>query len=184
LNPFEFLPSVYSDALLRGYRAKNDDSGSAIMNASADPEQQEVLEPHIYDVAARAMAGLYSPMGVPSGGRNEESEADGDSMSMPGYDQGLIVSGESGAGKTETTKRALEYLTKMVGSVGGVEQRILSASPLLEAIGNAKTLRNNNSSRFGAHVGSINAVPVVSVDAPARRSQATVSCCTRTISHG
>jgi len=69
-------------------------------------------------------------------------------------DQSIIVSGESGAGKTVSAKYAMRYFATVGGSSTEtqVEKKVLASSPIMEAIGNAKTTRNDNSSRFGKYI--------------------------------
>ncbi|XP_069779986.1 unconventional myosin-Vb isoform X2 [Narcine bancroftii] len=90
------------------------------------------MDPHIFAVAEEA----YKQMA-----RDEKN-------------QSIIVSGESGAGKTVSAKYAMRYFATVGGSANeaNVEEKVLASSPIMEAIGNAKTTRNDNSSRFGKYI--------------------------------
>ncbi|XP_014666080.1 PREDICTED: unconventional myosin-Ic-like isoform X2 [Priapulus caudatus] len=77
------------------------------------------------------------------------------SMLAERRDQCVLISGESGAGKTEATKKMLYYLAEAshhAAEVDRVKDRLLQSNPVLEAFGNAKTTRNDNSSRFGKYM--------------------------------
>uniref|UniRef100_A0A8C8BPW1 Myosin VB n=1 Tax=Otus sunia TaxID=257818 RepID=A0A8C8BPW1_9STRI len=90
------------------------------------------MDPHIFAVAEEA----YKQMA-----RDEKN-------------QSIIVSGESGAGKTISAKYAMRFLATVGGSPSetNIEAKVLASSPIMEAIGNAKTTRNDNSSRFGKYI--------------------------------
>ncbi|XP_054811203.1 myosin-2-like isoform X2 [Prosopis cineraria] len=89
--------------------------------------QKCLNDPHVYSVANAAY--------------NE--------MMRDKADQSIIISGQSGSGKTETAKIAMQYLAALGGRSCGIENKILQTHFILEAFGNAKTSRHNNSSRFG-----------------------------------
>eukprot|EP01119_Soliformovum_irregulare_P017877 TRINITY_DN5376_c0_g1_i4.p1 TRINITY_DN5376_c0_g1~~TRINITY_DN5376_c0_g1_i4.p1 ORF type:complete len:1818 (+),score=627.39 TRINITY_DN5376_c0_g1_i4:113-5566(+) len=122
INPYKRLP-LYGDEIIKNY------SGKSI----------GMLPPHVYAIGDRAY-------------RN-----------MKGFrrNQSIVVSGESGAGKTETCKIVMRFFAVIAATnqgeqsqdaekdLGRLESKILEANPVLESFGNAKTLRNNNSSRFG-----------------------------------
>ncbi|XP_059665774.1 myosin-11-like isoform X2 [Cornus florida] len=111
--------------------------------------------PHLYDAHM-----MQQYKGAPFGELSPHVFAVGDvafrAMINEGKSNSILVSGESGAGKTETTKMLMRYLAFLGGRAATegrtVEQQVLESNPVLEAFGNAKTVRNNNSSRFGKFV--------------------------------
>ncbi|GAB2275885.1 hypothetical protein Dimus_010629 [Dionaea muscipula] len=111
--------------------------------------------PHLYNVH---MMEQYkgAPLGELSPHVFAVADASYRAMISEHQNQSILVSGESGAGKTETTKLIMQYLTyvggRAVGDDRSVEQQVLESNPLLEAFGNARTVRNDNSSRFGKFV--------------------------------
>ena len=79
-------------------------------------------------------------------------------MNQSGLNQSILITGESGAGKTENTKKVISYFATICSSgkrkegEASLEDKIVQTNPVLEAWGNAKTVRNDNSSRFGKFI--------------------------------
>merc|ERR1719400_2076144 len=123
VNPYKRLP-IYTEKIIEIYKGK----------------KRHEVPPHVFaitDIAYRSML--------------QDRE-----------DQSILCTGESGAGKTENTKKVIQYLAYVAASKpkgsshaptsGELEQQLLKANPILEAFGNAKTVKNDNSSRFGKFI--------------------------------
>ncbi|XP_028582551.2 myosin-15 [Podarcis muralis] len=126
INPYKWLP-VYKTEVVSAYKGK----------------RRSEAPPHIFSIADNAYHDML---------RNREN-------------QSMLITGESGAGKTVNTKRVIQYFATVAAigepgkknqpatkTGGTLEDQIIQANPALEAFGNAKTLRNDNSSRFGKFI--------------------------------
>jgi myosin heavy subunit len=155
INPYKQIAtagaSIYSEEQMMIYRRKG---------WSDKP-------PHLFQVADRAYSALVDSVhSTAIGTTTDPTEGGSDTDHQhearqfpPGKvrNQSIIISGESGAGKTEATKIIMTFLAKITRKNGGsmieaLAERVLSSNPLLETFGNAQTLRNNNSSRFGKFI--------------------------------
>uniref|UniRef100_A0A8C2IXG6 Myosin, heavy chain b n=1 Tax=Cyprinus carpio TaxID=7962 RepID=A0A8C2IXG6_CYPCA len=125
VNPYKWLP-VYDAKVVAGYRGK----------------KRVEAPPHIFSISDNAYQFMLTDR----------------------ENQSILITGESGAGKTVNTKRVIQYFATIAVSgqkktdatpgkmQGSLEDQIIAANPLLEAYGNAKTVRNDNSSRFGKFI--------------------------------
>ncbi|XP_030063973.1 myosin-10 isoform X2 [Microcaecilia unicolor] len=132
INPYKNLP-IYSENIIEMYRGK----------------KRHEVPPHIYAISESAYR----------------------CMLQDREDQSILCTGESGAGKTENTKKVIQYLAHVASShkgrkdhsippespkpvkhQGELERQLLQANPILESFGNAKTVKNDNSSRFGKFI--------------------------------
>lgn len=164
INPYKNLTSggesIYSEKKMMQYRQKGaTGAGVSFIDGLDD------LPPHLFDLADRA----YSALTAPSITHIQEEDAvlSMETDHMASFrNQSMIISGESGAGKTQATKIIMQYLARIATGplspnvtptsndmfATTLEQRVLSTNPLLESFGNAQTLRNDNSSRFGKYI--------------------------------
>ena len=176
LNPFKDIKNVYGEDQMKRYWEK----GESVYSGSKSGSTQK-LDPHVYGTADDAFRSMMRAL--------EDVRTVGTLSPDLAFfkDQSILVSGESGAGKTVTTKIIMKYLatlskrsssfsrpkmTKNNSSTKGftgisyeqsssndssakgsyIEQQVLESNPILESFGNARTLRNDNSSRFGKFI--------------------------------
>lgn len=140
VNPYQWINELYTEPKRVYYSNRlvwHDDP-----SAQNKDDPRDGMEPHVYEVSALSYKGLVFDQ----------------------KDQSILVSGESGAGKTETVKICMDHMasiqlgprstrgTTSSAALDPVVQRVVESNPLLEAFGNAKTRRNDNSSRFGKYL--------------------------------
>ena len=172
MNPYTLVRDangvgIYDQLYMRKYRNRPTEAALGRMTAARRDEAR--MPPHVFECADNVFTKLFKDMEC----------------------QSVIISGESGAGKTETTKQIMQYLANVSnldssksssqdiaqarrrslgrrGSLGGsenkfqvgdtngnkalIEQQLLQSNPILESFGNSKTMRNDNSSRFGKYL--------------------------------
>ena len=130
-NPFQWFTEIYTEKVRAQY-------SNTLVWEDHEGDARKLVPPHVYEVSSLCYQGL----------------------AFGGKDQSILVSGESGAGKTETVKIAMNHIASVQrGPVADTDssftdpvvQRVLDSNPLLESFGNAKTRRNDNSSRFGKY---------------------------------
>uniref|UniRef100_A0A915PST5 Myosin motor domain-containing protein n=1 Tax=Setaria digitata TaxID=48799 RepID=A0A915PST5_9BILA len=123
INPYKWMPHIYSNEVMKSYRG----------------QKRHEVPPHVFAVTDCAYHEMLHQR----------------------EDQSILCTGESGAGKTENTKKIVQYLADVAGAgrhihssvgrspgKGQLEDQLLLANPILEAFGNSKTIKNDNSSRF------------------------------------
>lgn len=130
VNPYQWFKELYTEKVRNRY-------ARVLIWENVEGDPRGTVDPHVYETSALSYKGL----------------------AFDGGDQSILVSGESGAGKTETVKIAMNHIASCQqgphpssNNMSPVVQRVLESNPLLEAFGNAKTVRNDNSSRFGKYI--------------------------------
>ncbi len=138
VNPYECREELYGPAVMARHCVC--ESENTVRSLSEMVGEKVRQPPHVYSVSAAAYSGLRKT----------------------GHNQTILVSGESGSGKTETCRLLLNHLACLAGeerlpgarrnSLTRNAEAIIRSTPLLESFGNAQTTRNDNSSRFGKHM--------------------------------